>query len=291
MHPAPSVIVFTVLSGIGFGLMFWLGLGAMNVSGFMAASVSILALGLACIGLLASTFHLGHPERALLAFTQWRSSWLSREGVVSVATLVAFSLYAAAWVFWDVRVWALGWIASILAALTVFCTAMIYAQLKTVPRWNTALTPLLFVLYALALPAMLVGQPILSFGYFVALTVVQMMHWNGRKLSSAGSPESATGLESMGEVRLLEAPHSGPNYLVNEMIFKVGRARAEALRKVVLALGFGVPIVILALWGLGWFAHWLLIVAGLAHLAGAAASRWLFFAEAEHVVGLYYGQR
>jgi sulfite dehydrogenase (quinone) subunit SoeC len=28
-----------------------------------------------------------------------------------------------------------------------------------------------------------------------------------------------------------------------------------------------------------------------AHLAGMAAQRWLFFAEAEHVVGLYYGKR
>ena len=27
------------------------------------------------------------------------------------------------------------------------------------------------------------------------------------------------------------------------------------------------------------------------HLAGVLASRWLFFAEAEHVVGLYYGRR
>ena len=33
------------------------------------------------------------------------------------------------------------------------------------------------------------------------------------------------------------------------------------------------------------------VLAILAHLAGIAASRWLFFAEAEHVVGLYYGKR
>ncbi|MDP5326223.1 MAG: dibenzothiophene desulfurase, partial [Paracoccaceae bacterium] len=27
MHPAPSLIIFTTLSGLGFGLLFWLGLG------------------------------------------------------------------------------------------------------------------------------------------------------------------------------------------------------------------------------------------------------------------------
>lgn len=34
-----------------------------------------------------------------------------------------------------------------------------------------------------------------------------------------------------------------------------------------------------------------LVLAGVLHLAGAMAARWLFFAEAEHVVGLYYGAR
>ena len=39
----------------------------------------LIAYALASGGLIASTFHLGHPERAIKAFTQWRSSWLSRE--------------------------------------------------------------------------------------------------------------------------------------------------------------------------------------------------------------------
>ena len=33
------------------------------------------------------------------------------------------------------------------------------------------------------------------------------------------------------------------------------------------------------------------IIAVLSHVIGVFASRWLFFAEAEHVVGLYYGKR
>jgi DMSO reductase anchor subunit len=45
-----------------------------------------LAALLVTLGLLSSTFHLGHPERAWRAFSQWRSSWLSREGVAAVAT-------------------------------------------------------------------------------------------------------------------------------------------------------------------------------------------------------------
>ena len=78
---------------------------------------------------------------------------------------------------------------------------------------------------------------------------------------------------------------------MKEMVFQIGRKRAAALRKLALALGFAVPLV-LCLVALAVPTAWpLLLLAVPVHLAGIAASRWLFFAEAQHVVGLYYGQR
>ncbi len=271
--------------------MFWLGFGATEVTGWTAFWFCAMAGVPAVAGLLASTFHLGHPERAIKAFSQWRSSWLSREGVVAVATLVCFGLYALLWVFFDLRIWALGAITAILSALTIFCTAMIYTQLKTVPRWNTALTPLKFMLYALALPAMVAILPELALCYLLVLLIVQVLHWrqgdNGLK-NRGHTAESATGLGHIGKVRLLEAPHSGPNYLMKEMVFKVGRNRAQALRMITLVLGFAIPILILLFWLFGAFSHWLILVAVLSQFIGTIASRWLFFAEAEHSVSLYY---
>jgi len=294
MHPANSVIAFTTLSGFGFGLIFWLGFGATDVSGWTAFVFCCLAGIPAVVGLLASTFHLGHPERAVKALSQWRSSWLSREGIVAIATLLCFGLYALLWVFFDTRIWILGAITALLSALTIFCTAMIYAQLKTVPRWNSALTPLKFMLYALALPAMVAILPTLAFGYLLVLLAVQILHWrqgdNGLK-GRGHTPESATGLGGIGEVRLLEAPHSGPNYLMKEMVFRVGRNRAQTLRMLTLVLGFAIPLLVLVLWMAGSFGHWMIIVAALCQFAGTVASRWLFFAEAEHSVSLYYGHR
>jgi sulfite dehydrogenase (quinone) subunit SoeC len=100
---------------------------------------------------MASAFHLGHPERALKAFTQWQTSWLSREALAAVAALVVMGLFAAPAVFLGLRIptsWA-GW-ARALSLATVIATAMIYTQLKTVPRWNQILTPLHFASAALA---------------------------------------------------------------------------------------------------------------------------------------------
>ena len=98
---------------------------------------------------------------------------------------------------------------------------------------------------------------------------------------------SATGLGNMGQVRAFAPPHTGNNYLLKEMVHVVGRAHAQKLRIFAFALGFVVPIVLLLLP----FNHFFGLLAVASHVAGILASRWLFFAEAEHVVGLYYGKR
>ena len=103
MHPAPSIIAFTTLSGLGFGLMAWLGVGTQHIAILHAFLLSALAVALAAAGLLASLLHLGQPRRFLKALTQWRSSWLCREAVLALATFAAFALFAALWVLLGIR--------------------------------------------------------------------------------------------------------------------------------------------------------------------------------------------
>lgn len=290
MHPAPSVIVFTTLSGLGFGLLFWLGLGLPAVTGWTAFAFFAIAYLLAVGGLMASTFHLGRPERALKAFTQWRSSWLSREGWASVATLLVMALFGAGLVFADAAWQPLGLIGAALALATVFATSMIYAQLRTVPRWKTPLTPALYLSISLAGGALLAGQVAMALVLLPVAAVMQVLWWvrGDRALSESGTNlATATGLGSIGAVRAFEPPHTGTNYLLREFVHEVGRKHAQKLRILSLVLGYALPVLLLLLP----FTHFFALVAVLSHLAGVAASRWLFFAEAEHVVGLYYGKR
>lgn len=290
MHPAASVIVFTTLSGLGFGLLFWLGLGFPSVTGWMALAFFAIAYGLAVGGLLASTFHLGRPERAAKAFSQWRSSWLSREGVVSVAALVVMAFHGMGLVFAGENWRAPGWAGAVLALATVYCTSMIYAQLKTVPRWQTPLTPFLFLAISLGGGALLAGQVAMALVLLPVAGVLQILWWvrGDRALAVSGTDmASATGLGDIGTVRAFEPPHTGTNYLLREFVFQVGRKHALKLRVIAFVLGYGVPVALLLLP----FHHLLALIAVAAHLAGITASRWLFFAEAEHVVGLYYGKR
>ncbi|MEM7073726.1 MAG: DmsC/YnfH family molybdoenzyme membrane anchor subunit [Pseudomonadota bacterium] len=289
MHPAPSVIVFTTLSGLGFGLLFWLGTGVVVPTGWAGFGYFALAFGLSVGGLIASTFHLGHPERAWRAMTQWRSSWLSREGVCAVACLLAMGFYAAGLVLFDLRLTVLGFAGAVLAAGTVFTTSMIYAQLKTVPRWNTALTPVLFLSISLAGGAVLTGRFGLTNVLLLVAGVVQVVWWmrGDTALKQSGTTlASATGLGTIGAVRAFEPPHTGTNYLLREFVHVVGRRHALKLRTIALVAGYVLPVLLMLPGSLV-----LTALAALCHLLGVAASRWLFFAEAEHVVGLYYGKR
>lgn len=303
MHPAVSVIFFTVSSGAGFGLIFLLGLGFPVGGGAgRALLISLAGGGLAVAGLLASTFHLGHPERAWRALSQWRSSWLSREGIAAIITLCLFGIYVLVWILTGARSQILGLPVALGAVTTVFTTAMIYAQLKTVPQWQTRLTPLVYLSFALAsgwLLASAFGNHASPEPWGIALVglawAAKWAWWvrAGRaRLADAGStPETATGLGFIGKVRLLERPHTGENYLTREMVHVIGRKHAGTLRLLALILGCGLPIailVILALTGAPPLFH---LAAVISMLLGLLAERWLFFAEAQHAVSLYYGQR
>ena len=291
MHPAPSLILFTVLSGLGFGLLAMLGLGLPPVTGGTAFAFFAIAFALAGGGLLASVFHLGHPERALKAFTQWRSSWLSREAWLAVSALILMGSYAFGAVFFGVPIVPLGWLGAGAALATVLATSMIYTQIRAVPRWHHWSTPALFLLHALAGGALLAGQLTPAAILLLLLGGFQFWVWSDgdTRFARAGSTlATSTGLGDRGAVRAFEPPHTGPNYLTREMVHVVGRKHSAKLRVIGIALASVLPAGIL---GLLPFSHGLAALAVLVHVAGSLFTRWLFFAEAEHVVGLYYGKR
>ncbi|MGO4451063.1 dimethyl sulfoxide reductase anchor subunit family protein [Phyllobacterium sp. TAF24] len=302
MHPAYSIIVFTTLSGLGYGLAVILGLGFLDPSALPTKIAYITALALISIGLLSSLLHLGNPQRAWRALSQWRSSWLSREGVMAIATFVPLTSNAALCLFLNRQDTTLGLITVLGAVITVYCTSMIYASLKTVDAWHTKLTPLCFLLFALAggllLGALFAGGdnvlPLqLLAVLFLLLALVAKMIWRkrARTLVSLSTPESATGLGGIGKVRLLERPHALDNYLTREMGFRVARKHAQKLWVIAFVSGIVLPILAMLFAmavGGGALSTCLMAMGVLTHMLGLFVERWLFFAEAKHAVMNYY---
>jgi DMSO reductase anchor subunit len=288
MNPAPSVILFTTLSGAGFGLLVFLGLGLPAPLGWPAFAHWFLAYGLAVGGLLASIAHLARPARARFALSQWRSSWLSREGLLAIAALGAAAAPASAAIFLSRQWLAPGILAAALSLATVLATAMIYTQLRAVPRWNMALTPALFLSQSLAGGAQLAGQTRAAVALLILLTGIQIATWHrgDRRFAEAGATlGTATGLGPKPRLRLFERSHTARDWVLDEMAFRIARKHAVKLRLIGLALLGPAPA--LALLAPGLTAT---VLAAVLHLAGGLICRWLFFAEAEHAVGLYYGK-
>ncbi|WP_226575936.1 dimethyl sulfoxide reductase anchor subunit family protein [Acuticoccus sediminis] len=310
MIPAGSILLLTTLTGFGFGLLAWLGILA--ALGLVPSSPSFVpvavVLGLVCsgAGLMASVLHLGRPERAWRAFSQWRSSWLSREGVASVVACPVSVLFAVAW--WSfgpdaasTRV--LGVATAGLAIVTVGCTAMIYASLKPIRQWHNRHTAPDYLIYAVFSGAvLLLAVWALWFGPSRALAlaalcaavvagVAKLAYWRFiDRQPPLATLASATGLTSLGTVRPLEQPHFTENYILREMGFRIARKHAAKLRRIALALAFVGPALLVLLAAVGIVPTVASALAVPLALAGLLVERWLFFAEATHVSTIYYGR-
>lgn len=308
MHPAPSIIVFTTLSGLGYGLAAALGLNLLDPASIATKLAHMLALALIAGGLLSSTLHLGNPQRAWRALSQWRSSWLSREGVAALLTFLP--LISAAWlsVFQGQYRLLPGLLGTLGAAITVYCTSMIYASLKSVDAWHTPLTSLCYLLFAASGGLLLTSFFGLVSGaksadlMVLAAAVVTVAAWAAklswrRRMRSAkptSTAETATGLGHIGKVRLFERPHMTENYLTNEMGFKVARKHADKLFVIALCLGGVLPVILAPMAAfltsaIPGAAVTLSLFATLTFITGMLLERWLFFAEARHSVMSYYG--
>jgi DMSO reductase anchor subunit len=313
VNPAPSIILFTTLSGAGYGMVFWLGL--LRPLGLLPQdpAFGLVALGeatfLVTIGLLASTVHLGRPERAWRALSQWRSSWLSREGVAALLTYVPMALFGLALLAgWPFDAHLFGLVAAAGAAATVYCTGMIYGSLRTIRQWRHPLVVPGYLMLASFSGATAIAMTAAYWGEAAAPALIAAVtaaagfalkraYWrdiDAPAPASAPTLESATGLGAIGRTRPLDPPHTETNWLLREMGYRIARKHAARLRRIALMGGFVTPFVLaaLALLAGGTLLPVLLLstAAGLAVL-GLLIERWLMFAEATHTVTLYYTGR
>lgn len=341
MRPSFSILFFTVMSGAGYGLwmivgvalaMFWPETSSgefLTLLRWPGFHIYGLAAGFLLVssGLLSSLWHLGRPARAWRAFSQWRSSWLSREGVTAIFTFapalgIAVMVAHDAWIMRTIgdepvvggTLWftattlaILGTLLAIGSVMTVFCTGNIYACLKPVRAWHNRYVVagyLLLGIYSGGLLAwalctlpndhMRGTRWLLAGVVAAALAGALLKHFYWRFIDR--EPESttgvATGLGHLGTVRSFEQPHTEENYLTHEMGFRIARKHSRKLRRIVVVAGFLLPAVLalLAVFVPGsWrVGAWIALVTG---MTGLFVERWLFFAEARHTVMLYYGAR
>lgn len=311
MHPALSVIFFTVISGAGYGLFMLIAVAGLFeglLSPPLAVSSVLIGLVTVSVGLASSTFHLANPKNAWRAFFRFRTSWLSREGVFAVLFYLPALLYGFVWLN-EINVHSAWWfvILSLVvfagALLTVFSTGMIYACLKTIRQWNTPMTPVNYIFISLMHGAILFlclywlttpeptavkGLALTALAATLAAMLLKIIYyaWIGRP--AGPSINTATGF-NRATVRLLDVGHSGDNFLTQEFSFVISPCRIMALRSLSMGLSFIIPIVMIAMMLGGYWQTGAISLGFVSSLLGILIERWLFFAEARHVVNLYHG--
>ena len=302
MHPAFSVLIFTVTAGAGYGLLGWLA--ASDLLSLWALSVServiigVIAIVLITIGLLSSTTHLANPKNAWRSFSRFRTSWLSREAVFAVLLYPIAGLYALSILGYvpGTMLWAL--LCLLLSGIIVFVTSMIYASLKTIRQWYTPLVPCLFLLFAVLSGVMTLTMILAWQGHetaglqftlsaiAIATGIVKLVYFYWFNIPSTTNIQTATGFTQK-KVSLLDAGHSSPSFLNHEFIYEVAYNKLLRLRLLMFVSTFILPVFLLVFIG----SAWLLSIVWVIMMAGLLVERWLFFAEARHVVRLYHGHQ
>lgn len=305
MRPALSVIFFTVFSGAGLGLLVWLvGRDAFSpdpLTRTQGLQMLAVAVGFTTAGLISSTLHLANPKNAWRAFSQFRTSWLSREGVFALCLFPVALLYAlclASPALSSLRS-IVGAVLVLLALAVLYCTGMIYACLKTVPRWHTKLVPAAYILLGLASGVLVglavetlmgrvvaVGASRIAVSLLLSALAIKLLYfWRFRAPRAELTVNQALRLGKK-TIRLLDVGHTHGTFLTDEFCFQLARGFAVGLRAASIFLIFVMPLLLLTLTPGGTGTTLLVAVSC---LLGLLAERWLFFAEAEHVVRLYHG--
>jgi DMSO reductase anchor subunit len=309
MQPAFSVIFLTTLAGAAQGLFLALygteisGLGALTAleSQQFLSTASAVALVLTGLGLLASFFHLGHPERAWRSATMWRTSWLAREVIALPLFMLGLFLYAVSHGFGLGHTKLIGAVTVLLCLALFVATAMIYASVRFLQEWASPLTLVNYLLLGCAsgltlatLLAAGMGMVALVTPYALAAAILTLLAWVTRsaslvrnaRLRPKSSLQSAIGIK---HPRIVQKAQGFMGGSFNTREFFHGRS-AQLLRSVkwaFLLLVFPLPLLSLAL-GVNTASTVLLVLAFVLQYLGLLAERWFFFAQANHPQNLYY---
>jgi DMSO reductase anchor subunit len=309
VHPAFSVIFLTTLIGAGQGLFLalyaletgarWHVFGALPEPRFFVAG-ALLAAALSCLGLLASFFHLGHPERAWRAAAKWRTSWLSREVIALPVFIGGVIVYGGAHALgWPASPW-IGFVTLVACIVLFVCTAMIYACLKFLQEWASPLTLVNFVLLGTASGVTLAAAlaawlaPAATALYAKAAIALTLAALAGRiaslvrnaSLRPKSTLQTAIGIK---HPRIVQKAMGfmGGSFNTREFFHGASKEKLRAIKWGFLLLTFPVPVLLL----LAGMASGVGIAYGLAFVvqyAGLLAERWYFFAQANHPQNLYY---
>ncbi len=321
MNPAFSVIFLTTLIGAGQGLFLALytaqsyaavGLLPAQDKSFYVNG-SLIAVIFLIGGLIASFFHLGHPERAWRSAARWRTSWLSREVIMLPAVMIGVLVYGLVWYMdWDFTLIGIhsgvpndlalliGLGTTLLTFLLFLCTGMIYACIKFLQEWATPLTVINYLLlgtasgFTLASAYSVFAAPSLVDFYAAWALIITLAAFVMRvsallrnaRIKHKSTVQTAIGVRHVRIVQKAQGQMGG-SFNTRDFFHHASTAAFRSVKWLFLIMVFAVPMALL--WaGMSGHAQQLIAAAFITQYIGLLLERWFFFAQANHPQNLYY---
>ena len=322
MHPAFSVIFLTTLIGAGQGLFLALITGqsyaavqllpSQDSTSFYAYGSVIVMLFLIG-GLIASFFHLGRPERAWRAASQWRTSWLSREVIVLPILMVLVFVYGVMHYFeWDTVLFTskeganlsltlvVGAFGSLATFALFLCTGMIYACLKFLQEWHSPLTVINYLLlgtasgFVLATAFANYSAPDLMHFFGVWATIITLTAFVTRsaslirnaRIKGKSTIQTALGVRH-NKIQQKSMGFMGGSVNTRDFFHHASLVLFKSMKWIFIVLTFIVPLIVLW-YGIKNAETGILLTVFVIQYVGLIAERWFFFAQANHPQNLYY---
>lgn len=322
MHPAFSVIFLTTFIGVGQGFFLALYTGQvyslakllpLQEGASFYSFGSLIVFGCLFVGLIASMFHLGHPERAWRSAAQWRTSWLSREVIILPLFMILVLAYSIIqFMDWTKPLFIIketlpidaslmiGLVASIVAFILFLATTMIYASLKFLQEWATPLTFFNFTFHGLASGFSLAayfsirqGENLALFyaGWAILFTFIafisrMMTLYRNHRIHPKSSTQTAVGIRHH-RINQKAMGFMGGSFNTREFFHGKSPFFITIIRTFFILFAYIIPIILLILC-FNIETSRLFMIAFAVQMMGLIAERWHFFAEARHPQNIYY---
>lgn len=313
MHPEMTLVLLTVLAGAGQGIFILLVIlstlfyeSSLIPSGYVYGA-GIISLSLQMAGIIASTSHLGNPQRGWRAMLMVKISWLSREVITLSFSVGAAALYLLLF-YWGIHGTPLiiVGLAGIAACLGFYISSsMVYASVTYIREWANIYTPINFTIFGItsgfgvslsilifagADSSIIAGVNYIVIVLAILSLILKIMSYKFNVNAYVSvNIKNALGINDP-DIKLQDMGTAYEHYNTKEYFYEISGS-GSFTKMLAINISFVLPIVIwtaMALHISGSYVQIVSMIASIAIIVGLLIERRLFFIQGNNIQNLYY---
>ena len=155
MYRPKLLVYFNIASFFGYGmiiiLFILLNFSNIDIKITTKFIVTIICCFLIILDFLSNILHCDYNKKKWTIFEQWKNSWLHRGIILSILNFFPIVVFFITWLMYEnSKLLNLCIMPTALLSLSIlFCSSMIYSNIKKIPVRNNSLIPSIYILNSL----------------------------------------------------------------------------------------------------------------------------------------------